>query len=74
MPGALLQVTAQLNAHAPKTLVLNPTALFVGVTEKRTRALVNWKMILVRIMKLLQSHTRDTAKVSQHMLLFLTRD
>ena len=38
----------------------------MGATEKHTGTLVKWKMILVTIMKLLRSHTRDTAEVSGH--------
>ena len=55
---------AQLSAHAPRTPVLNETSSFVGATEKHTGTLVKWKIILVTIMKLLRSHTRDTAEVS----------
>lgn len=36
----------------------------MGATEKHTGTRVKWKMILVTVMKLLRSHTKDTAEVS----------
>ena len=36
----------------------------MGATEKHTGTRVKWKMILVTVMLLLRSHTRDTAEVS----------
>ena len=55
---------AQLSVHAPRTPVLNETSSFVGATEKHNGTLMKWKMILVIVMKLLRSHTRDTAEIS----------
>ena len=55
---------AQLSVHAPRTPVLNETSSFVGATEKHNGTLMKWKMILVTVMKLLRSHTRDAAEIS----------